>query len=257
LLGHANIEDIKKWKKYSKDKAKITTVSRLWHPFHCLPRDFRKHVCYKGQPLVEAMDVKNCYYVLMAKVLSLDARIDPNELSRFMDIVRNGDIYSEVGKSIRFVRGLPGDQGDEEYLEFIGTNRRNLVKLEMQSFRNFKTYGQAQSQHPMLARKFKELFPSICNWLFSYPTYINRQGKNTKRLQSDMSRIETMLISSVCFRLNELGLHPFSLHDAIYLPKNELETLEEDFVSNLFWEVYDTTSEEDVKRALYGATNQI
>ena len=156
----------------------------------------------------------------------------------------------EIGNDIQFIHEVKEDYNDDDYLSFIGTTRRDRVKVEMQSFRNIKTYGQAESQHPMLAKKFKELFPSICHWLFTYPIYRNRKGKNAKRLQADMSRIETMLIRKVCFQLKGMGLNPFTLHDAIYLSEDELGSLEEDFVDKLFWEVFDATTEEDVRRAL-------
>ena len=59
-----------------------------------------------------------------------------------------------------------------------------------------------------------------------------------------------MLISKVCFLLKDMGLNPFTLHDAIYLSKDELGSLEEGFVDKLFWEVFDATTEGDVLRAL-------
>ena len=250
LVGNVNIEELKKWVRYCMDDARITTVSRLWHPFHCLPKSYREHVTYNGSPLVEAMDVKNCYYVLMVKALQLADKIDPDELRRFEALVRDGDIYMEIGNDIQFIHEIKEDYNDDDYLSFIGTTRRDRVKVEMQSFRNYKTYGQAESQHPMLAKKFKELFPSICHWLFTYPIYRNRKGKNAKRLQADMSRIETMLISKVCFRLKDMGLTPFTLHDAIYLSREELDIVGKGFVDKLFWEVFDATTEEDVRRAL-------
>ena len=142
------------------------------------------------------------------------------------------------------------EDGDDEYLAFIGITRRDKIKLEMQSFRNFKTYGQAESQHPMLAKKFKQMFPTICRWLFTYPNYVNSKGKNTKRLQKDMSQIETMLISKVCFRLKAMGLNPFTLHDAVYLSEAELNTLADGAVDKLFWEIFDTVTPEEVKASL-------
>ena len=250
LVGNVNIEELKKWVRYCMDDARITTVSRLWHPFHCLPKSYREHVTYNGSPLVEAMDVRNCYYVLMVKALQLADKIDPDELRRFEALVRDGDIYMEIGNDIQFIHEVKEDYNDDDYLSFIGTTRRDRVKVEMQSFRNYKTYGQAESQHPMLAKKFKELFPSICHWLFTYPIYRNRKGKNAKRLQADMSRIETMLISKMCFRLKDMGLTPFTLHDAICLSQEELDTVGKGFVDKLFWEVFDATTEEDVRRAL-------
>ena len=102
----------------------------------------------------------------------------------------------------------------------------------------------------MLAKKFKEMFPTICRWLFTYPLYRNKKGKNAKRLQADMSRIETMLISKVCFRLKDMGLNPFTLHDAIYLSEAELNTLADGAVDKLFWEIFDTVTPEEVKAAL-------
>lgn len=214
------------WVRYHSTPAKVTSCSRLWHPFHSLPREYRKYVTYNGSELIEAMDVRGCYYVLMSKALEIAGGIDVKELNRFKQLVRYGDIYREMGKHVLFVGCEENEEGvnynQEAYLSFIGKDDRSLIKDDMQSFRNIKTFGQAENQFPMLARHFKKTYPTITQWLFSYPTHVNSDGETVKRLQHDMSKIETMIISRLCFVLRNWGFNPFTLHDAIYLSKEEL-----------------------------------
>lgn len=261
LLECDALDKLLVWQRYHNQEANITDCSRLWHPFHNLPRAFRSHITFNGSYLVEAMDVKSCYYVLMCKAMEISDIIDKKELHRFCKLVREGDIYTEMGNHIMCVAPFPdGLDNDAEdcYLSFIGMEgrKRDVIKQDMQSFRNIKSFNQAQHQYPMLANHFKKLFPTITDWLFNYPTHINAKGEEVKKLQHDMSRIETMLISRVCIKLVNMGVTPFTLHDAIYLSEEELKKLQngKDTVGKLFWDVFDSTTSEEIKLCLGAKT---
>ena len=117
----------------------------------------------------------------------------------------------------------------------------------MQKFRNTLDINQAYRKFPMLSLYFMKVFPSITKWLFDYPTHYDVEKKRqVKNLQDDMSRIETLLISKVCFKLVDMGLTPFTLHDAIYLSRDELSKLEDGAVDKLFWEAYDNTTPKEI-----------
>jgi len=256
LIRYGNLGKLKFWLIHRKDKARITFSTRLFHPFHNLPKQYRKKLAYKGSPLIEVMDVHNCFYVLMLKAMQLSDQIDVSELNRYEILVRSGRLYDEVGNYVVFDRrNYPNDEyninwSEEEYLWFRGLSKRDLIKEWMQSYRNFGSVGQARHNHSNIDDFYKYNFPTIREWLFSYPMTKNREGKTVKRLQHDMCVIETYLISNVCHRLVTHGVVPFSLHDGIYLSKEHIKQLQlklglvdemkvTDYVSDLFWIEFD------------------
>ena len=258
---------LKAWHRHHKEKAIVTDSTRLFHSFHNIPRDYRKRLAYKGSMLVEVMDVHNCFYVLMLKVMELSDLIDKSELRKYEDIVRSGKFYEEVEKYVHFdIPVFPDDEfginwSEEYYLWFRGINKRDLVKKWIQSYRNFCNVGQAFHNHKNIDNFFRKEFPSIRKWLFSYPLIRNCKGKTVKRLQSDMCHIESYVISRVCIKLMEWGVTPFSLHDGIYLSEEHIRKLREifelksdnqitEFVSNLFWEEFDRLTPYHVKQLI-------
>ena len=256
LIKYGNLGKLKFWLIHRKDKARITFSTRLFHPFHNLPKQYRKKLAYKGSPLIEVMDVHNCFYVLMLKAMQLSDKIDVSELNRYEILVRSGRLYDEVENYVVFDRrNFPIDEyninwSEEEYLWFRGLSKRDLIKEWMQSYRNFRSIGQARHNYSSVDDFYKYNFPTIREWLFSYPMTKNREGKTVKRLQHDMCVIETYLISNVCHRLVTHGVVPFSLHDGIYLSKEHIKQLQlklglvdemkvTDYVSDLFWIEFD------------------
>ena len=249
--------ELKKWKNHHHEQSKIRKSSRQFHSFHYLPKVYREYITYNGSPLVEAMDVTGCYYVLISKALEIALDVNHEELLRFKSLVRDNDIYEEVGRHVLIASTTPSDDGinyrEEELLSFYsdtgdnGKAMRNIIKDDMQKFRNTLDINQAYRKFPMLSLYFMKVFPSITKWLFDYPTHYDVEKKRqVKNLQDDMSRIETLLISKVCFKLVDMGLTPFTLHDAIYLSRDELSKLEDGAVDKLFWEAYDNTTPKEI-----------
>ena len=227
--------------------AKVTDSSRLWHPFHSLAREYRKHLMFNGSHLMEAMDVHNCFYVLMLKAFEQNDSIDCNEMVEFSNLVRSGRFYEF------FVEELM-----KKYLTIHTKEElRMAVKHDLQSYRNITNAGQLRYLHKELDNIFIEKFPTIREALLHYPTVINKEGKRVKRLQTDMCHLETFLISKVCFTLKANGVTPFSLHDGVYVSEEDMEVLRnklgldtiqnvQAWVEGLFWEYFDDLTPERV-----------
>lgn len=266
LARFGSFSKLKVWLRHHKEKAIVTESTRLFHSFHNIPRDYRKKLAYKGSLLTEVMDVHNCFYVLMLKVMELSELIDNSELRKYENLVRSGKFYEEVEKYVHF--GLPifpDEDGinwsEEYYLWFRGLNKRDLVKKWIQSYRNFGYDGQAYYNHKNIDYFFIKELPSIRKWLFSYPMTKNSKGDIVKRLQSDMCLIESYIISRICVKLLEWGVTPFSLHDGIYLSEEHIRNLRDnfefkgdnqitEFVSNLFWEEFDSLTSYHVSQLI-------
>ncbi|MBR2508077.1 MAG: hypothetical protein IKB70_14615, partial [Bacilli bacterium] len=63
---------------------------------------------------------------------------------------------------------------------------------------------------------FEENYPNI------YQALIDWHNQSSISIKSAANRVESEIMNSICDDLRDLGLHPFRLHDAIYLPQNEI-----------------------------------
>ena len=270
LLKYGSWSKLRSYIFNKKEKARVTSSTRLYHAFHTLPRVYRKHLMYEGSRLVEVMDVHNCFYALMYKAMELSDGIAPCELKKYGELVRAGKFYEEVSNDVMLndsancVHVEPNiNILEEEYLWFRGLKKRDLVKKWLQSYRNFKTAGQANKNHSNIDSFYEREFPTIRGWLFSYPTGKDSEGKNVKLLQRDMCRIESFIISRVALELLSLGVTPFTLHDGIYLSQKHISMLQErlgldsqdavtNYVNDIFWKEFDSLERNQVRQLLDG-----
>ena len=253
-IGH--IETLKTWNNYHTRGAKITRGGRLWHPFHSLKRDYRKQVHFKGSPLVEVFDISNCFYTLIYKRLLLEEQIPKEELIRYHAVIRQGAFYEEIMKWAAMSESFVQEKVKS------GQTLRETIKTHAQAYRNSRSIQQAARLYPEVDFYFKHFFPSIREFLFNCGITTNREGKKVKRIQSEMCRVETFLISQMCYKLLDYGVTPFSLHDGIYLSQNDMDQLKtmletddenmvKTWVKDLFWKIYDEMPNEKTKELVF------
>lgn len=196
-----------------RDLVSINTVpeygkdGKLYSVFARVRRPVRKHITFRGSPLVEASDIRCAHFTMLPKIFE-DAGIEITpwwELESWMYLTQQGDLYSEV---------------------VDGTNiPRDAIKPTFQSFFSIKNenayiYGGIEkdcSNRLILCRWFKRNYPNIFKALLDWH---NNQPFKIKRAAN---RVESKIMNSICDELRALGLHPFRLHDAIYLPQNEVD----------------------------------
>lgn len=282
LLTCGHEQSVYIWFKHHREKARVTSVSRLYHPFHGLARAYRKKTYYNGSPLMEAADIHNCFYTLMALAIRFASETDCNDLNapkdsqlakeseKFSRSVREGTFYESVmdfvNRDAFAPENVPMNNGEYvfpwECPELAKS--RSEIKLELQSYRNITNSGVARHQHPVIDDFFVENYPAIRDFLFHYDTEtrpVNGRKKKVKLLQADMCRVETYLISSTCFAVKEMGITPFSLHDGIYVSENEMDELKkrlrldtikdaQDWILDIFWDRYDALDSEKMKELI-------
>ena len=198
-----------------RDLASINTVpeygkdGKLYSVFSRIRKPIRKHITFRGSPLVEASDIRCAHFTMLPKIFE-DAGIEITpwwELESWMYLTQQGDLYSEV---------------------VDGTNiPRDAIKPTFQSFFSIKNenayiYGGKEkdcSNRHILCRWFKRNYPNILKALLDWH---NNQPFKIKRAAN---RVESKIMNSICDELRVLGLHPFRLHDAIYLPQKEVGKL--------------------------------
>lgn len=196
----------------NKDKAP-TIKNRIYHAFHRVPREYRKYFNYHGSPLVEAFDVHNCFFVLMCFIFK-KYNIPRNEYKLYRDLVVSGKFYEEIVKAEHNAMTAPVD------FSLIGLfhYERDQVKEKLQIFRN---------EYPIEYNKsyYRGKFDVIRNWYeANFPTiksimdhYDVNPVTNSKRLQEDIEKIETDVMSHITKELHDLGYDVFQLHDAVYV----------------------------------------
>ncbi|OYP46866.1 hypothetical protein CIK96_04850 [Prevotella sp. P4-98] len=251
LIG--KIDSLDTWEKKHSRKAYVTVCGRLWHPFHSLGREYRKFVYYNCSPLVEAFDISNCFYTLLFLKVLLEDNIPILEKTYYYNFIRKGIFYDTIVNLVT----------NEYFTRRCNVSEktpRDIIKENAQAYRNSKVYAQAKYQYPEIDLFFS-YFPSIRKMLFNNDMIINRKGKEVKRLQYEMCRIETYIISVLCYDLLSYGVTPFSLHDGVYLSESDMERMRDylklettedvkTWMKELFWEKFDTMPDEMTKELI-------
>ena len=209
-----------KGKRYDQVPARHETEDgRYYHWLHSMHAIYRKRVYFNGSPLVENFDVTACFYTLIARLMKDLGSISEQEMQRYCDLVRNGDIYNSIKDWAGKTYGTPWT--------------RDQVKERLQSWRNtISTRIEAQKKRDTLffqiCEWWKANYPEIGDAIVNYPTYRNNKNRKTKRLQLDCCKLETKYISgAVCSELGEkYGVVAFTVHDAVYVTEKDKEKLD-------------------------------
>ena len=225
-----------KGKRYDQVPARHETEDgRYFHWLHSMHAIDRKHVYFNGSPLVENFDVTGCFYTLIARLMMDLGTISEQEMQRYRNLVRNGDIYNSIKDWIEKTYEAPWTQS---------TWTRDQVKQRLQSWRNtLPTRIEAQKKRDTLffqiCEWWKANYPEIGDSIVNYPSYQNNENRKTKRLQLDCCKLETKYISgAVCSELGKkYGVVAFTVHDAVYVTEKDKDKLENMGVKieDVFW----------------------
>ena len=196
-----------------RDLASLNTIpeygkdGKLYSVFSRIRRPIRKHITFRGNPLVEVSDISCAHFTMLPKIFeNAGIEITPWwELESWMYLTQQGDLYSEVVKDTN----MPRDAIKPTFQSFFSIKNENAY-----------IYGGKEKDYSnrlILCRWFKRNYPNIFKALLDWH---NNQPFKIKRAAN---RVESKIMNSICDELRALGLHPFRLHDAIYLSQNEVE----------------------------------
>ena len=181
-----------------------------------LRKPIRKHIMYKGENLVEVSDVSCAHFTMLPVIFKRHNIAIPNEeLLRYRELTQKGDLYSAV------VEGTDMLRAD--------------IKQTFQPFLSIKhkaqfLYGQDSEEtrkRETICEYFEAHFPSIFNALLLWHTHTEQS------IKSVANEVESDIMNPICNQLIADGLHPFRIHDAIYLPQNEQSKLTIDIRSEV------------------------
>ena len=198
-----------------RDLASLNTIpeygkdGKLYSVFSRIRRPIRKYITFRGSSLVEVSDISCAHFTMLPKIFDeYGIEITPWwELECWMYLTQQGDLYSEVVKDTP----IP----------------RDAIKPTFQSFFSIKNetsyiYGGKEKDgqnRQILCKWFSKNYPNI------YQALIDWHKNQNIKIKRIANQVESEIMNSICDELRELELHPFRLHDAIYLPQNEVEQI--------------------------------
>ena len=175
---------------------------KLYSRLANLRKPIRKHITYGGHRIVEVSDIHCAHFTMLPVIFKRNGVVIPDqELLRFIDLTQKKDLYAEIAK------GADGFGRDD-------------IKPVMQPFFSIKDEGQflfdAERGRHIVLDFFKHNYPHILQGLLDW--HDRFPGVSIK---SVANKVESDIMNPICDRLRNIGLHPFRIHDAIYLPEDE------------------------------------
>ena len=206
-----DLASLNKVPQYGKDGKLYSTFSRIRRPI-------RKHITFRGEPLVEVSDISCAHFTMLPKIFERrGVEILPWwELEDWTYLTQQGDLYSKVVENTN----IP----------------RDAIKPTFQSFFSIKNensyiYGGQEKDgqnRQILCKWFSKNYPNI------YKALIDWHKNQNIKIKRVANQVESEIMNSICDELRALGLHPFRLHDAIYLPQNEKVNIPFDITQKVY-----------------------
>ena len=178
---------------------------KLYSSLANLRRDIRKFVYYKDEQIEEVSDITSAHFTMLPRIFEkCDIAIPAAELQSYKQITQNGDLYSDVAR--------------------FGEFGRSEIKESFQSFFSIKNEKQYlhHTNEDWIYRK------TICNYFAShypaiYQSLLQFHDNNDCTIKSVANVVESEIMNPICDMIRCEGLHPFRIHDAIYMTKTEFE----------------------------------
>ncbi len=188
-----------KYVKFHLDKGEKRGTGRLFTNITNLKSNFRKHLRYKGQKLINC-DIR-CAQICLLSLFYKDSEDHLAEKARFIDFVTNKDFYSELAAR--------------------ATGNLTRKEAKQQSFILLFAQNYTAEKQPFY-KVFKELFPILANEISLIKE--SDYKKVAFEMQSGESRI---MITGTLLDLARLNIPVFSIHDSILCLPEHLETVKD------------------------------
>ena len=200
---------------------KYRSDGKLYSRLAVVRRAVRRHITFGGSRLVEAADIHSAHFTFLPEVFRRRGiQVSAGEIERWTALTRSGRLYDDIAG-------------------YSGLTRAE-VKSGMQPFLSMKSRGQylhgrkKDDEHirevrRRIVRYFDDRFQGVCKALSRW-----RERFPDVTIKSVCNEVESDLMSPVCDALRAGGLHPFRVHDAVYLPEDEIRLQESDIKDSVF-----------------------
>ena len=218
LYHIAHISDIPKYTYPSK---------KLYSKLASLRKSIRKYVRFEDYQIVEVSDIHSAHFTMLPVIFKKSGiGIPEDEMKKFKRLTQTGDLYAAVAANSSF--------------------SRTDIKSVFQPFFSIKNERSFLFNREELDRQKRQL---ICNYFSQnypaiYSALIHYHCSHSKTIKSVANEVESCIMNPICDELRASGLHPFRIHDAIYLPINEVCFLNID-IRNKVIDIINNMSQQD------------
>jgi len=184
---------------------------KLYSKLASIRRNIRKYVRYKDSPLVEVSDIHSAHYTLLPLVFEkCNINISGSEMAFFKYVTQCRDLYGEAILNTSISR----DEIKPVFQAFFSIKNENMFLYNKPEW--------DRQKRQVVCDYFKSTFPEIYKALLSF------HCNQSDTIKSVANEIEGLIMNSICDEIRREGLHPFRVHDAIYLPEDEVPRLQID-----------------------------
>lgn len=191
-----------------------------------LNKEFRGTVKYKGQLMVEAFDVHNCYVQFTAAKLEESSDIDQAELDLFCEKAYSGKFYQFLAEGTEYDRNDMKKPWMHYLFSSNGTKKRGIAS--QREFVDGEVKNMFEQEYiakwNVVKNKMINCFPTIHKFLYSYPQ-IEVEGRKVSKLSVDLQWIENKyVLNGLVKMLEQKGKikEPITLHDGVYLTSEQV-----------------------------------
>ena len=202
---------------------------KLYSKLANIRRNLRQFVRYKDSRLIEVSDIRSAHFTMLPLIFKKSGvSVSNSEMIRFRTTTQTKDLYSEVVYNTQFTR----DEIKSVFQPFFSIrNEKSFI---------YAAKDEDKAKRTLICEYFKQTFPEI------YDGLIHFHCNHDYTIKSKANEIESDIMNNVCDNLRLSGLHPFRVHDAIYLPDNEQQLLQFD-INQV---VYDQINEQNLPVAI-------
>ena len=181
---------------------------KLYSKLANIRRILRQFVRYKDSPLIEVSDIRSAHFTMLPLIFRRSGvNVSNSEMTRFRITTQTKDLYSEVVCNTKFTR----DEIKPLFQPFFSIrNETSFI---------YAASDEDKAKRTLICDYFKQTFPEI------YDGLIHFHCNHDYTIKSKANEVESDIMNNICDNLRLFGLHPFRVHDAIYLPENEKQLL--------------------------------
>ena len=176
---------------------------KLYSSLANLRRDIRKFVYFKDELIVEVSDIPSAHFTMLPRIFEkCNIKINSLELCSYKLLTQSGDLYSTVAKTGNFSR----DEIKQSFQSFFSIKNENQY---------LRYSNEDIEQRKAICNYFKHVYPNIYQSLLNFHTLFD------KSIKSYANEVESEIMNEICGLIMSKNLHPFRIHDAVYMTESE------------------------------------
>ena len=190
---------------------------KLYSQLANLRKVLRKYVRYKDSLLIEVSDIHAAHFTMIPLIFKRSGIVvSDTEMANYKETTQNKDLYSEVVEDTQYTR------------EDIKTVFQPFLSIKNETSFLYNRPVFDREKRELVCNYFKQTFPEIYNGLINYHS---NHKLTIKRVANE---VESDIMNGICDKIRNSGLHPFRVHDAVYLPDDEYPLLRFDIKQAVF-----------------------